>query len=112
LASQGFSGIVGPSGGCLPAERSQVVVSGESGTPTSGLLYVEGTITASSFPPSLELLFPGAPAQMFGIVGNGSFLVEAPLSTIPSSVNGTWTLCDYVNPGSPYTVTKWGLYFQ
>jgi len=109
----GFTGASNPSGGCMPSERSSITISGVTGPVTAVLVYVEGNFNSGTFPASLELFGPGGmtPA-MFPLNGIGAFALETPLSAVPSTVEEIWTLCNYVNPASAYTVAKWGLYLQ
>ena len=106
-----------PSGQCAPGETSTLVISGASDSPKSVLAYLEVSGVANgSSPPLLWLRGPGgemAWSTFLFYQGFSQRLIEGPVTMLPASINGTWTLCNQHNPNDATpVVTKWGLYVQ
>jgi hypothetical protein len=120
IAAQAFTPPMKPSGLCFgnQGELATVDVSGAS-SPSVITFYAEGT---GSSPQDAQYMFelfaPGSPKPIFfDALALGEpvpqFSRVFPLGTIPATVNGTWTLCAYMNlSGGSMTIDRWGLFVQ
>jgi hypothetical protein len=99
-----------PSGGCMPSEISTASVTA-SASYSKLTFYAE--VDAGGGIAMMNLTSPGAAETTpITVAGGTVYIVMQPVMPVPSTVDGTWTLCAYATEGGNYQVIRWAIYGQ
>jgi hypothetical protein len=98
-----------PSGGCEPSEISTVNVTANA---SYSKLTFYGEVDAGGGIAMMRLNSPDAETTTITVGGGTVYIIIQPVTPVPTTIDGTWTLCAYATEGGSYNVIRWAIYAE